>query len=132
MHPDGPKSPPGEGFILVGKVRVYGKFVDGFTRCSHYHSVLDIIAIKFPCCNRYYPCRECHDACAGHEAALWPTERRREKAVLCGACGTEQSIGDYLDNPLQCPACHARFNPRCVNHHHLYFEGDVMDSGPTP
>lgn len=119
--PEGLKSQPSGGFIPVGKTLVYGKTLDGLTRCEHYHSVLDILAIKFPCCDRYYPCFECHEECAGHEAAQWPRARWDEKAILCGACGTEHTINEYLANPLNCPSCKARFNPRCSNHHHLYF-----------
>ena len=29
---------------------VYGSIVDHETRCIHYHTQLDIIAIKFKCC----------------------------------------------------------------------------------
>lgn len=122
MDADSLKSPSPEGFIPVGKTLVYGKFIDGFTRCVHYHSVLDILAIKFPCCGQYYPCYSCHAECAGHEAHAWPKSRWAEKAILCGACGTEHTIASYLEDPTRCPACKARFNPRCSNHHHLYFE----------
>lgn len=122
MEADTPGTPRGEGFIAVGNVLVYGKAVDGLTRCVHYHTVLDILAIKFYCCGRYYPCRECHDECAGHQASVWPSSRFSEKAILCGACGKEHTIEAYLSNPGQCPSCKARFNPRCALHHHLYFE----------
>ncbi|MBL7852502.1 MAG: chromophore lyase [Cyclobacteriaceae bacterium] len=122
MHADGLNSPPPDGFIPVGTSLVYGKVIDGLTRCAHYHSVLDIIAIRFPCCGRYYPCFECHEECAGHTAQRWPQSRWEEKAILCGACGKEHSIAGYLAAPDHCPACRARFNPRCSLHHHLYFE----------
>jgi len=94
------KAQPLGGFIPVGRNLVYGKAIDGLTRCEHYHSVLDILAIKFPCCGRYYPCFDCHEECAGHPASRWPKARWDEKAILCGACGTEHSINDYLANPL--------------------------------
>lgn len=122
MDADSRKSAPAEGFIPVGKVLVFGKAIDGLTRCVHYHSVLDILAIKFPCCGRYYPCFECHEECAGHAAQVWPAARWNEKALLCGACGAEHAIEAYLAAPDRCPACKARFNPKCANHHHLYFE----------
>lgn len=122
MDDEGLKSPPRDGFIPVGTNLVYGRVIDGLTRCSHYHSLLDIIAIKFPCCNRYYPCFDCHEECAAHRGETWPKSRWEEKAILCGACGTEHSINAYLKDPSRCPACKARFNPRCSLHHHLYFE----------
>jgi uncharacterized CHY-type Zn-finger protein len=115
-------SPSEERFIAVGRVLVYGKFIDGLTRCEHYPSTLDIMAIKFPCCGRYYPCHACHEECAGHPAQVWPTSRRNEKAILCGACGSQQTIETYLANPSRCPSCKAAFNPRCALHHHMYFE----------
>jgi hypothetical protein len=34
---------------------VFGKTVDEHTRCVHYATELDIIAIRFACCDRYYP-----------------------------------------------------------------------------
>jgi uncharacterized CHY-type Zn-finger protein len=84
--------------------------------------VLDILAIKFPCCGRYYPCYSCHAECTDHEAQVWPKSRWNEKAILCGACGKEHTIAAYLEDHTHCPSCKARFNPRCSNHHHLYFE----------
>jgi uncharacterized CHY-type Zn-finger protein len=43
-------------------------------------------------------------------------------ALLCGACGAELTIREYLNYQAVCPACRARFNPRCELHYHLYFE----------
>lgn len=122
MDAKGPGSLPKEGFIPVGRVLVYGRPIDGLTRCIHYHSVLDILSIKFPCCNRYYPCHTCHEESAGHTAEQWPKTRWSEVAILCGACGAEHTIDKYLEDPTRCPSCKARFNPRCALHHHLYFE----------
>lgn len=48
---------------------VHGISVDDKTRCEHYHSLLDIIAIKFKCCGKYYafiatnPLRAMHHRC---------------------------------------------------------------------
>lgn len=36
--------------------KVYGSLIDTETRCRHYFTEEDIIAIKFKCCNKYYPC----------------------------------------------------------------------------
>lgn len=54
------------------KYELKGQLTDNGTRCIHYHSALDIIAIKFKCCDVYYPCYECHAEEAGHTAQVWP------------------------------------------------------------
>ena len=41
--------------------------MDAETRCVHYRSALDIIAIKMACCGVYYACKDCHAALADHE-----------------------------------------------------------------
>lgn len=96
--------------------------VDAETRCAHYASERDVVAIKFACCETYYPCFRCHDAVAEHDAERWPADRRDEPAVLCGACGAELAVAEYVGSEA-CPACDAAFNPGCADHYHLYFEG---------
>lgn len=41
--------------------KVYGATVDQETRCTHYNTPFDVIAIKFKCCHKYYPCFKCHN-----------------------------------------------------------------------
>jgi uncharacterized CHY-type Zn-finger protein len=41
--------------------------------------------------------------------------------VLCGACGHEMSIDQYMASSYQCPDCNAAFNPGCRNHYQFYF-----------
>lgn len=101
---------------------VKGKLTDEQTRCVHYHSPLDIIAIKFKCCNEYYACYRCHAEQAGHTSRVWAKNEFDTKAILCGACKSEMSIAVYYDCNYQCPFCRALFNPGCKNHNHLYFE----------
>jgi uncharacterized CHY-type Zn-finger protein len=101
---------------------VCGVGLDPETRCAHYHSELDIIAIRMKCCGVYYACKECHEALAGHPIEVWPREERDTKAVLCGACGCELSISEYMASGYECPSCKARFNPGCRNHYDCYFE----------
>jgi uncharacterized CHY-type Zn-finger protein len=103
-------------------IPVKGKTVDEHTRCEHYHSPLDIIAIKMKCCASYYPCIYCHQQEAKHTAQVWLKNEFETKAILCGACGTEMSINQYLQSDYHCPFCNAAFNPGCSNHHHFYFE----------
>lgn len=99
---------------------VRGLTVDGQTRCVHYGSELDVIAIRFACCDVYYPCHLCHAEEAGHASRPWPASSRDELAVLCGVCGTELTIAEYL-GVQRCPSCDAAFNPGCALHHPLYF-----------
>lgn len=104
---------------------VLGVEVDGRTGCAHYRSALDIVALRLPCCGRWYACRECHDALAGHPAEVWPAARSGERAVLCGACRAELTVEEYLASGHRCPRCGAGFNPRCAGHRHLYFAEPV-------
>ena len=102
---------------------VCGVDLDAQTRCAHWHSPCDVIAIKMKCCGVYYACKDCHDALAGHPAQVWPRAEWDTPAVLCGVCGTEHRIQAYLDCENVCPSCGAAFNPGCRTHYHFYFEG---------
>ncbi|MDN7245021.1 CHY zinc finger protein [Planococcus shenhongbingii] len=106
---------------MAHSLTVKGIGVDDETRCAHYHSENDRIAIKFFCCGIYYPCFECHQAVGCGNPKVWPKERFDEKAVLCGACGHELTVQEYLDCSSSCPVCSAGFNPGCSLHKHLYF-----------
>ena len=104
------------------QIKVQGKLTDEYTKCQHYHSPLDIIAIKFKCCNTYYACIHCHEELADHHLQQWRKEEFDTKAILCGSCKQELSINEYFDCNYQCPNCAAHFNPKCSNHNHYYFE----------
>ena|SRR5579859_6356802 len=101
---------------------VRGFDLDAQTRCVHYRSVVDIVAIKMKCCRVYYACKDCHEALAGHPIAVWPRGEWDARAVLCGACGVEMTIREYLGCQAACPGCGAAFNPACRVHHRFYFE----------
>ncbi|MGB6190958.1 MAG: CHY zinc finger protein [Terracidiphilus sp.] len=101
---------------------VRGIDVDGKTRCAHYHSALDVIAIKMACCGTYYACKECHDAVAGHAAKVWSRAEWDARAILCGVCGDELTIREYIVCGSACPRCGTHFNPGCRKHYHFYFE----------
>ena len=100
---------------------VYGETIDDQTRCVHYGTPRDVIAIKFKCCRRYYSCHLCHEHAETHDAAQWTVAERQQKAVLCGVCSTELTIESYLAVE-SCPSCHAPFNEGCRLHSRLYFE----------
>jgi uncharacterized CHY-type Zn-finger protein len=106
---------------------VPGVDVDAETRCAHYGTERDVVAMKFACCETYYPCFRCHEERTDHETERWPLERRAEPAVLCGACGAELAVQEYMGVDA-CPECEARFNPACADHYHMYFE-QVDDAG---
>lgn len=101
---------------------VRGVSLDPQTRCAHYRKPEDVIAIKMKCCGIYYACKDCHDALADHPIEVWPKSEWNQRAVLCGSCGSELSVQEYLDCKNECPTCKAHFNPGCCNHYHFYFE----------
>ncbi|WP_105992423.1 CHY zinc finger protein, partial [Staphylococcus agnetis] len=100
---------------------VYGQVIDDETRCVHYSTILDVIAIKFKCCNKYYPCYKCHNEAESHRPKRWKEHEFNEKAILCGVCKHEMTINEYMLIEA-CPRCNAHFNSRCKLHYHLYFE----------
>lgn len=101
-----------------------GNILDDQTRCVHYHTDLDIIALKFKCCNTYYPCYQCHDQVTDHEVEKFDiTKNDHELVVLCGGCKTELTFEEYSRNdPISCINCSRRFNSGCKDHYELYFE----------
>jgi uncharacterized CHY-type Zn-finger protein len=101
---------------------VHGVNLDPQTRCGHYHGPTDIIAIRMKCCGVYYACKDCHNALADHPIEVWPEREWDQRAILCGACGLELTIHQYMKSESRCPACREPFNPRCRNHYHIYFE----------
>lgn len=104
-------------------VTVYGSTVDSFTRCTHYHSDVDIIAIKFKCCRLYFPCYQCHDEVKKHETERWGRDELAfEEVVLCGNCKKELKFAEYNDGASRCTFCDAQFNPKCALHYDLYFD----------
>ncbi|HEX3821390.1 MAG TPA: CHY zinc finger protein [Candidatus Sulfotelmatobacter sp.] len=100
---------------------IRGINLDPQTRCAHYHGPTDIIAIKMKCCREHYACKDCHDELADHPIKAWPQSEWNEKAILCGVCGLEMTIREYLESDYRCGACGAQFNPKCKNHHYYYF-----------
>ncbi|WP_051171984.1 CHY zinc finger protein [Microbacterium indicum] len=108
----------GEGSAAAPVVR--GRVVDDETRCAHYRSPLDVVAIRFACCGDWYPCHLCHEEVAGHPIRPWPEGSGGELAVLCGVCRAEIAISAYR-GASACRACGARFNPGCALHDGIYF-----------
>jgi uncharacterized CHY-type Zn-finger protein len=112
----------GEPTVTVGDHEVHGVGLDAETRCTHYASERDVVAIRFGCCDTYYPCFRCHAAVADHDATPIPEAEFDDPGVLCGVCGTALTVRSYLECDHECPACGAAFNPGCVAHHDRYFD----------
>lgn len=104
----------------VAQVELGGRLVDDQSRCAHYATPLDVVAIRFACCAPYWGCHLCHAECADHPAVAWPADDRGAHAVVCGVCRGTLSVDDYVVAD-GCPRCGAPFNPACRLHHHLYF-----------
>ncbi|MBP2622941.1 CHY zinc finger protein [Streptococcus oricebi] len=101
-------------------MRVFGLEIDEETRCLHYHSDLDIVALKCWACQDYFSCYQCHDSLRDHHFVAYPSKQKSDKVVLCGACKSELTISLYRGQ-LSCPNCKRAFNPACKNHYDLYF-----------
>src|SRR5437868_9140631 len=101
---------------------VCGVTVNERTQCKHYHSEVDVVAVRFKCCNTLYACIRCHEEVAGHAPKVWGKDERAMHAVFCGNCHKTMSISQYLECRSHCPLCGAAFNPRCEQQHHHYFE----------
>ncbi|SRR5581483_1389966 len=99
---------------------ILGIQIDENGRCAHYATALDIVAIKFKCCNRYFACHACHEAVASHPAERWEEEEFDCKAILCGQCKEEMTIRQYFSCNSKCLNCKAPFNPKCKAHWNLY------------
>ena len=106
----------------VHTMKIRGKTIDQETRCIHYHTPKDVIAIKFKCCQQYYPCYQCHEEEVHHPSEVWSAGEFDTKAILCGVCKTELTIREYMASNNTCPHCKSLFNPNCSRHYHLYFD----------
>ncbi len=102
-------------------VPLRGCQVDRHTRCAHYDDPQDVIAIRFACCDVYYPCAQCHRATTDHSPRRLSANQTNEAAVLCGRCNGVMTAAAYLRANHMCPHCGTAFNPGCATHHDRYF-----------
>ncbi|MCX8028785.1 MAG: CHY zinc finger protein [Brevinematales bacterium] len=109
-------------FILINGVKIFGVDIDDNSRCIHYHSDRDIVAIKFKCCRKYYSCYKCHNEMEDHNIIIWNVKDFGSKVVMCGLCGFEMSVWEYMNSNFRCPNCCACFNDGCKKHFHFYFD----------
>lgn len=96
---------------------IYGDELDDCGRCRHYHTELDVAALKCAECGRYYACYQCHDDLEDH--AFQPTGETESWPVLCGSCRSRLTYEEYETG--RCPHCGHPFNPRCSRHRDIYF-----------
>jgi len=101
--------------------RVRGVEVGPETRCDHYATGRDVVALRFACCEAYSPCFRCHETATDHEAERLPVDSS-VSAVLCGVCGAELTPREFVNGEHRCPECDAPFNPGCADHYDLYFD----------
>ncbi|GAF40958.1 hypothetical protein FC83_GL002327 [Agrilactobacillus composti DSM 18527 = JCM 14202] len=98
-------------------IKLFGALVDTAGRCVHYHSNLDVVALKCAQCQRYYACYQCHDAAEDHHfKAMAKTD---PAPVLCGNCGHTLTFTQYHQG--HCAYCQHAFNPKCSLHEGIYF-----------
>ncbi len=102
-------------------INVLGVETDAQTRCAHYRTARDIVALKFACCGEWYPCHLCHKAVANHQSEAWAADKQQTRAVVCGVCWREMTITEYVGCGSTCPYCQSAFNPGCQEHHSIYF-----------
>jgi uncharacterized CHY-type Zn-finger protein len=110
----------------IHEQQVRGVEVGPETRCAHYDTERDVVALRFACCEAYYPCFRCHEATADHEAIADHEVSRLSvdssaSAVLCGVCGAELTPREFVAGEHRCPDCDAAFNPGCADHYDQYF-----------
>lgn len=108
---------------MQGDSVIRGKLVDDESRCVHWHSPLDVIALRFRCCDRYYACYSCHNESEAHamkKYSIGSSSAANIPLIICGVCKFQMTFQQYQG--LQCPRCSAKFNPGCKMHYHLYFE----------
>jgi uncharacterized CHY-type Zn-finger protein len=102
-------------------LRVRGVEVGPETRCTHYDSERDVVALRFACCEAYYPCFRCHEEAVDHDAERLPV-MAPEPAALCGACGAELTAAEFMQGDHECPDCDTSFNSGCADHYDRYFD----------
>ena len=101
-------------------VQAQGLLVDHESRCVHYHSDKDIVALQCYECQKYYACYQCHNKLESHVFSTYPLNLKEDRPILCGSCGKTLTYEEYTETGT-CPFCNAAFNPACQNHYSIYF-----------
>ncbi|CCC71641.1 hypothetical protein NCAS_0H03310 [Naumovozyma castellii] len=107
---------------------IHGDLIDNESRCTHWHSNLDIISLKFKCCpGIYWACYQCHQEQTTHPLQKFDLILDKDvPVIICGHCYQQMTFDQYqhfnAKNQLSCSHCNALFNPGCQLHYHLYFD----------
>ena len=101
-------------------VQAQGVLVDDESRCVHYHTDKDIVALQCYECQKYYACYQCHNALETHTFTPYPLSLKEDRPILCGSCKKILTYEEY-SKKSSCPYCKAAFNPACQNHYSIYF-----------
>ena len=101
-------------------VQAQGLLVDDESRCVHYHSDKDIVALQCYDCKKYYACYRCHNTLETHTFCPYPLNLKEDRLILCGSCGNTLTYVEYTEKGTS-PFCNAAFNPACQNHYPIYF-----------
>jgi uncharacterized CHY-type Zn-finger protein len=104
---------PTSATVLVHGHAVRGVDVDE-TGCAHNGTERDVVAIRSPCCDTFYPCHRCYVMSSTKTPSGGPWGTR-------GARGAELAIQAYI-GVSACPDRGIRFNPGCADHHDRYVE----------
>ena len=51
-----------------------GVGLDAQTRCAHYATARDVVALRFACCPAYWSCHRCHAELTDHPAVPVPAD----------------------------------------------------------
>lgn len=99
-------------------MKIYGIKIDQQSRCIHYHTKNDIVALMCRQCQKFYACYKCHDELNNH--TFRPVYANQVHNILCGNCRSLLKYNQYKLN--YCPYCQHSFNPKCIIHHSIYFK----------
>lgn len=103
------------------KEKVYGIGLDAEGRCEHYHTELDVVALRCGKCRKYYACYKCHDQLEDHAFVPADAGQDADTPVLCCSCNSKLTYIQYQQG--KCAFCGHDFNPKCALHHDIYFAG---------
>ncbi|AET38894.1 Hot13p Ecym_3408 [Eremothecium cymbalariae DBVPG len=130
---------------MLKEVTIKGRLIDAESRCVHWNSRLDIIALKLKCCESFYACYSCHQELTHKDHATHKYNINKspmEHVILCGVCKNTMTFQKYTsrsfgeadqegistqNQPFCCPFCNSPFNPGCKLHYDLYFDFDHRD-----
>ncbi len=97
---------------------------------QHYHSTLDIVALKcFESVSEVLPLSS-HDSLGEHSFRAYPLSVEAGQGPYLWRLSVEMTVRNIRGSSLS--QCHSAFNPACSKHYDIYFENKkIEDSVPT-